>query len=373
MRALACVIGDIDLVRPLGRAGIPCALAYRDGALPARSRFVRALFPWVDPAADPDGFVDAVVEFARRQDEPPVLFYEGDWDLLAISRHRERLAQTTRFLLPGEELVEDLLDKARFQRLAQRLDLPVPRAVADPGNGQPPFPLPVVIKPLTRNSATWCQVAGNAKAIEVGSAEALASVASRLRAAGVDLLVQESVPGPETSIESYHVYVDAAGEVAADFTGRKIRTEPERFGHSSAVETTTAPDVAELGRELSLRMGLRGVAKLDFKRAPDGGLRLLEVNPRFNLWHHVGAAAGVNLPALVYADLTGRPRPEVGQARPGVRWCHPVLDFSARRTAGIPLSRWLPWLAGTHARSGLALDDPMPVVARALSGRVGGN
>ena len=56
----------------------------------------------------------------------------------------------------------------------------------------------------------------------------------------------------------------------------------------------------ELGRTLVQRLGLRGVAKFDFKRAADGRLFLLEVNPRFNLWHHPGALAGVNLPALVF-------------------------------------------------------------------------
>ena len=59
------------------------------------------------------------------------------------------------------------------------------------------------------------------------------------------------------------------------------------------------------------RLALTGVAKLDFKRDPQGNLRLLEINPRFNLWHHAGAIAGVNIPALVYADLAGLPRPPV--------------------------------------------------------------
>jgi len=50
--------------------------------------------------------------------------------------------------------------------------------------------------------------------------------------------------------------------------------------------------VRRLGRELTERVGLRGFAKFDFKRDPDGRLWLLQVNPRFNLWHHVGADAG---------------------------------------------------------------------------------
>ena len=43
------------------------------------------------------------------------------------------------------------------------------------------------------------------------------------------------------------------------------------------------------------RLGLKGLVKLDFKRADDETLHLLEVNPRFSLWHHLGAVAGVNL------------------------------------------------------------------------------
>jgi hypothetical protein len=47
------------------------------------------------------------------------------------------------------------------------------------------------------------------------------------------------------------------------------------------------------------RLGVPGVAKLDFKRDDPGRLHLLEINARFNLWHDPGAVAGVNLPATV--------------------------------------------------------------------------
>ena len=136
----------------------------------------------------------------------------------------------------------------------------------------------------------------------------LAALVPRLAAGDVAVALQELVPGPETAIESYHVYVGAQGETVGEFTGRKIRTVPAAYGHSTALQITEAADVAALGRELVRRLGLRGVAKLDFKRAPSGELFLLEINARFNLWHHPGAVAGVNLPALVYGDLVGLPR-----------------------------------------------------------------
>jgi predicted ATP-grasp superfamily ATP-dependent carboligase len=129
------------------------------------------------------------------------------------------------------------------------------------------------------------------------------------------VIAQEIVPGPESRIESYHVHVDAGGTVRAEFTGRKVRTHPAAMGHSTALTTTDEPDVRRLGRELTERVAHRGVAEFDFKRDPDARRWLLEVNPRFSLWHHVGAAAGVNIPESVWRELLrARAPPASGRA-----------------------------------------------------------
>jgi D-aspartate ligase len=117
-----------------------------------------------------------------------------------------------------------------------------------------------------------------------------------------------------------------------------------------------------VGRRVVDRLGLVGVAKLDFKRAPDGSLRLLEVNPRFTLWHHPAARAGVNIPALVYADLVGRPRPPVSKVRPGVRWSDLRRDIPAVGRSPRALIRWVPWFVRVEAKSWIAWHDPMPLL-----------
>src|SRR6266568_1238341 len=305
--ALACVLGDADLLRALGLAGIPCAVAAEPGSPPRYSRFARVVLDWADAWEQPVELLELLERFAAGQREPPVLFYEEDRDLLLLSRHRERLRRHFRFVMPEAALVEKLVDKCRFQALAQRL-----------------------------------------------------------AAAAVPVLLQQLIPGPETRVESYHVYVDERGETVADFTGRKIRTWPPAYGDSTALVITDAPDVAALGRDVVGRLGLRGVAKLDFKRAPDGRLYLLEINPRFTLWHHLGARAGVNIPALVYADLVGLPRPRVAQARAGVRWCRPWRDVAAARAAGVPFRTWLPWALRCEAKRVVAWDDPLPLLGAVL-------
>jgi predicted ATP-grasp superfamily ATP-dependent carboligase len=315
--------------------------------------------------------VEALIHYAEAQDGRPVLFYQEDSSLLLVSRYRERLSHAFRFVVPDAELVEQLVDKTRFQELAAFLGLPVPAAcVLRPADESPPDDLgvrfPLVVKPLARLSAGWEAAMGAGKAVRVDSADQLLSLWPRLVATGSTVLAQELIPGPETNVESYHTYVDERGQIVADFTGRKIRTAPASFGHSTAVEITDQPDISALGREIVCRLGLRGVAKLDFKRDPDNSLYLLEVNPRFTLWHHAGAIAGVNVPALVYGDLVGWPRGTVPRARAGVRWCRLWTDVRAARAEGVPLFKWLPWALRCKAKPAVSPDDPLPLLAAAL-------
>ena len=369
--SVACVMGDMDLVRPLALAGIPCAVVAAPASATRFSRFTGAVIEATFD--DPEQvLIDALLAFAAGQPVAPVLYFEDDWQLLFVSRNRERLAEGFRFVVAQPETIEDLMDKDRFRTLAERLGLPVPRSARiRPADGSAArdvdLDFPLIIKPLPGRTPAWRRLAPSAKAIRVAGPGDLATLWPQLERLELELLVQELVPGPESRIESYHVYVDASGAIAGEFTGRKLRTLPVEYGHSTALTTTDAADVREQGRDVVMRLDLRGVAKLDFKRAATGELRLLEVNPRFNLWHHLGAVAGVNIPAIVHADLTVRPRPPTTTARAGVNWSLPWRDARAARQSGLSAARWLRWMVACEAKSGFAWDDPMPFVRATLS------
>jgi D-aspartate ligase len=365
-RPPAVVLGDTDLIRALGLGGIRCAVASRARSPMAHSKFVAERIEWADNWGDPQRLEANLMEYAERHSEQPPLFYQHDGDLAFVSRHREALREGFRFVVADADLVEDLIDKTRFAGLAERVGLPVPRSHVlrpEPGSDAPddlPLEYPLILKPLTRRDVIWLPLAGDAKALRVDSPQELRELWPRLAGGGFGLVAQELIPGGEERIESYHVYVDERGEVAGEFTGRKVRTWPREFGHTTALETTDEGDVYEIGRHCVERLGLKGVAKLDFKRTPTGELLLLEVNARFNLWHLPGAVAGVNLPALVYADLVGLPRPRVERPRCCVRWSVPWDDLTAARAGRLSLARWAAWQLRCQTRHVLSLDDPMP-------------
>lgn len=369
-RPMAFVMGDIDLVRALGLAGVPCAVMARSISPERASRFTKTWIPEADAWKNPDLLLERLCDYGWSQAEPPVLFYDTDGQELFVSRNRERLGQAFRFVIPDATLVEDLVDKERFQALAKRLNLPVPPARAlRPAEEAMPVDLgieyPLMLKPLTRRTSLWAHLGGKAKAVEVASPAELRALWPRMAGAKMVVLAQQLISGPETAIESYHVYTDSQGRVVGEFAGKKIRTWPLQYGHSSALETTDTADVLALGRTLTQRLKLRGVAKFDFKRAADGRLYLLEINARFNLWHHLGAKAGVNLPALVYGDLTGQERPAPAVARAGMQWSKAWSDVRAAHATGMPLLKWLAWFIGTDAKRAMAWDDPLPVIVGA--------
>ena len=372
---LALVMGDVDLVRALGLAGIRVAF-FGPADAPARySRHVAAVLPWIDPWRRQDELVAALIAFARAQREAPILYPQTDAALLLASRRRDELGAAFRLMLADADLVEQLVDKGRFEALARRTGLPVPRAARlRPQLREPPavpdLAFPLIVKPVVRDAA-WASTGEQAKAIRVGGPDEWERLWPRLADGRSEFVVQELVPGPETAIESYHAYVDAAGAIA----GRVHRAQDP---HASRRATATAPPSRSStcptsrgsGARCSTGVGMRGVAKADFKRDERGRLHLLEINPRFTLWEHPAAIAGVNLAALVHADLSGQPRPAGRRPARRVAWCMPLWDARAASAAGVPPRRWLRWALGCEAKSGLSRDDPLPFLRGTLTSAV---
>lgn len=360
-RRVAVVLGGMDLLQPLVRLGIPCVVVSSASDPVRRSLFAREWIPY-DSTGGEDQLVARLLSWAQGSDRRGTLFYEHDEHLLAVARHAPALRKWFSFVCAEPALVEDLVDKSRFAQLADRLGLPVPTTlVCNPHDAPPEVAWPVVVKPIRRAPA-WSEVERSGKAVECPDAASLHRLWPRLRGLGGSVLVQELVDGPESQIESYHTYVGPDGEVRGEFTGVKVRTWPPRYGYTTALEVRARPDVAGLGRAIVAKLGLTGVAKLDFKRRLDGSLALLEVNPRFNLWHNAGAASGCNLPGMVWSEVTGQPVPATAPADE-VRWCDPLRDLRAARAHGVAWNDWLRWLRSCDVRSSFVARDPLPGAA----------
>jgi predicted ATP-grasp superfamily ATP-dependent carboligase len=371
--------GGLSLLRSLRLASVSVVLATSDPADPAlRSRHVAGICHLPAPDADERTLVEALVQAGARLHEGlgrrVPLFYGNDEQLSLVYGHREELERHYLLNLNDPALGLALLEKDRFEALARRHGLPVPRSwpMGDGGHALAEAGGPKVVKPRRK---THFEESALRRAVFSGHGKALvfrdgAELLARLPAAHAgEVSVQDYVPGPDQRLVSFHGYADETGRVLAWFVGRKIRSFPAHTGESSFLELVRDDALARLGLDVAARLGLKGIFKMDFKQDErDGAYYLLEINARFSLWNYLGAANGVNLPAVAYDHLvhgkTAAPAPYATR----YRWLKLALDWKAfreLRAAGeLTAAQWLRSVVRSPAvYHCFDWTDPAPLVA----------
>jgi D-aspartate ligase len=232
-------------------------------------------------------------------------------------------------------------------------------------DGEPPF----VVKPAIKEHFFY---ATKAKAWRAESRGELRELVER--ALGIvgnpEVMVQELVPGDGRDQFAYcALFKD--GQALATMTCRRRRQHPPEFGRASTyVETVEAPEVERLSERFLRGIGYYGLAELEYKLdRRDGRYKLLDVNARTWGYHTLGPRAGVDFPALLYADQLGE-RLQPTRARTGVRWVRLATDLPtgaleiARRRLG--LRSYLRSLLRANTEAVFELRDPLPSIAEAV-------
>jgi predicted ATP-grasp superfamily ATP-dependent carboligase len=207
------------------------------------------------------------------------------------------------------------------------------------------------------------------KVVFADTREQLMNRFPRMMAHSPQFLVQQAIPGSDEEIFSYHAYYNEGSRPLGEFVGRKVRTYPPASGISTYLRLVREDSVIDLGRNIADKLQITGVVKMDFKRDPKSSrLFLMEINPRYNLWHYLGAMAGVNLPELAHLDLAGQAStPFDGGYRTDLHWLSfrdDLRSLKMRHAEG--WGRWLPWLLSLRHRkiyNTFAWNDPGPWLA----------
>jgi predicted ATP-grasp superfamily ATP-dependent carboligase len=230
----------------------------------------------------------------------------------------------------------------------------------------------------------------DAKALRVADRNDAADKLRQARAAGLDMLLQEYVPGPATNHYFVDGFVDVHGVMRAAFARQRYRMYPSDFGNSSymasvpvatvqpaSVPVATVQPAVESLERLFERERYRGIYSAEFKRdANDGLFKLLEVNVRPWWYVEFAARCGVDVVDMYYRDALGQPVDTTTAYRTGERLIHAWCDWKAwtqrERTRPAVWAHWGAWI-GSH-RGHFAWDDPLPAVAgvsRSLTRRLG--
>lgn len=363
----------LSVARSLGAQGIAVYALNSSDSRIRHSRFSRFI-PLRESGDLQRTWLDWLRGEGRDRLRGAVLLPCSDDGLELLARHRRCLGAD--YVLPeaNDEVTLAMLDKARTYALANERGFAAPRiwhcrSEEALERALPEIPYPSALKPC--HSHVFQRHFPGRKLFVLHHEGELREVFQKTRDLGLEMLITELIPGPDEQHCSYYTYLDEEGRPLLHFTKRKLRQHPTYFGIGTYHVTDWNPEVADLGLSYFQAMGLRGIGNVEFKRdSRDGGLKLIECNPRFTASNEILALSGIDFSLFVYNRLTGRPLPPAGSYKSGVHLVRPLEDFLAfqgyRRRGEMSLGRWLLSLCHRQHLAYFHWSDPWPSIAHGL-------
>jgi D-aspartate ligase len=185
--------------------------------------------------------------------------------------------------------------------------------------------------------------------------------------AGLQMMLQEYIPGPPTNHYFIDGFVDRAGVVRALFARQRLRMSPPDFGNSTlmiSVPVTDTGDAAATLNTLFADIAYRGIFSAEFKQDPrDGAFNLIEVNARPWWYVEFAARCGVNVCKLAIRDALGEQVETITEYAIGRRCVFPYYDLDAVRremSAGrLGFLEWVRSWVGSY-QPVFRWSDPLP-------------
>jgi predicted ATP-grasp superfamily ATP-dependent carboligase len=227
--------GVMGVLRSLGPLGVPVHLVHpSERTAMSRSRYARSSHQLALDPADPEKYVEALLEIGARIDGRPVLIGTDDLVAQVLADHADALSSGFRLRVPDAELSRQLSDKCELALLCKDHGVPSPdasvvRTLAEAHDFARAVGYPVVVKARTPEG-----LRGLGASVRIaGSERELTSIISKGGQVREETLLQEHIPGGADSVWMFNGYFDADGRCRHAFTGQKLRQCRPDTGYTS--------------------------------------------------------------------------------------------------------------------------------------------
>lgn len=369
---LGITCNGLSVVRSLGRHGLRVfAVDWHLDRAGLRSRYCQVIAAPSNIIDDEGPWLDFLIKLAGGEKIKPVLFPTEDAYVLYLAKHREILSKYYEFNVAPDEVVDASVSKLGTYQLAVKCDIPTPwtyliKTLADYEKIADKVTFPCALKPSYAH--VWLKNYTPEKLLVIEQPQELEARLKELEELGIEVVLQEIVPGGDSQVYVFTVYVSREGRVLGYANLKKIRQQPVDFGVGAFDISVDEPKMTEIALKMIANSGYRGMASTEYKLDPrDGLFKLIDINPRTCMIGELAIASGVDLPYLYYCDVTGQEVAPVSQARTGVKWLCFEWDFLSfleyRRRGRLTFSSWLDSLRGEKVYAYYAKDDRKPFVA----------
>jgi carbamoyl-phosphate synthase large subunit len=235
------------------------------------------------PISDPQ-FFDRALEVIEREKVTLILPTSGFDTVVYSERKAELRERGVTAIVSDYDAVDACVDKMKFH-LRTHERFPLPRTTMDPA-GEVEFPC--FVKPVRGKGSRGIALCRTRE-----------ELAHQLELRS-DLLIQEYLPGEEYSID---VLSDLEGEPLVAVPRSRLATKE---GISVRGRVFHDPYMQQVCMDLARFLGLKGPSCMQMRRAANGDLKFLEVNPRMGGGTVFATLAGVNFAHLQVELAAGR-------------------------------------------------------------------
>ncbi len=376
------------VIRSLSRAGIAvdvCDHLTPPTVLWRHSRLIRSRIQ-LNP--DPGTAMDELAALGR--EEGGVVIPTNDHYLMAVAQRHDELARAFRLAVPPWDILEPLMDKIRFRRMALDCGLNAPRQFCpeDPGDldrleDQLDFSAHDYVLKARRWDIGAAAAGSTRRVAKAGRTtdEVLRACREYFDRTGAMPVVEEVIPGGAEQCIGVSMIVgaDHAPLLAHCVQRKKLQLyaeesdfkHPYELGANAYCENTDDAEARDAAARLAKASRYRGAMTFEFKRSTSNGkLYVLKADPRFVRATALSMALGHDQPLVLYEDHLGSnraiPAPVPTKDGAGWIWLEAYLFSAWANRGGISLFREALRLAGRLPRirafAYLTWRDPMPAL-----------
>jgi D-aspartate ligase len=360
----------LGVVRSLGVKGIPIVLFHHDERdMAHKSRYVTRSIRTVSPEHDEQGFIEELLTYGAREGGG-ILMPTSDESVVALAHHQENLAEYFTVACPDWSVVKRFVEKKHTYALASELGIPVPRTFCPTSREEArefarQLDMPCLVKP---SQSHLFYTHFKSKMFPVDSVDKLMEVYNNAAKAGLEVMLQEFIPGDDCQGVNYNSYF-WEGRCIVEFTARKVRNAPPTYGSPRVAISEQVPEIIEPGRKILEAVGYSGFACTEFKKdTRDGIYKLMEVNVRHNLSSMLAVSCGINFPWIEYQHRVHGVLPTQADFEVNKYWIDITRDlgYSVKffRQERFSFRDYVRPYIGRHVFAILDWKDPKPFLRR---------
>jgi predicted ATP-grasp superfamily ATP-dependent carboligase len=367
-------MNGLGILRNLAREGITCycVLWRRDPVI--YSRYCREYFVIPDLVQRPDLVRSFLSDFHRHTSVRPVLFSVNDRITLALSDLKDQMRGQYAFVVPDKKVAETLIFKSKFYESLSQNGIEHPRVIIPCNRGdysKVPAELgyPVFVKPDM--SYDFSRVFSR-KGFTANSEVELRDYCKLAESYGLDMIVQEIIPGPATNTYGIAGCLDTESHPLALFGYHRLRGWPLMFGNSSLMESFPLRKLSlltDMTTHYLANLGYYGIMDVEFKRDPrNGAYKLIEINARSWWQNSLPTRCGLNVVLRAYLDAIGEKIPYSEDYTAGVKWINFLTDIQASIASDQAMkASWVNSVMGVRDFAFFDWHDAAPAISSVLS------